>query len=584
MKHFSSIPALIASLVALPAAALAEPARLQPGESVLVSPEHLALMVRSNQLVAQDHDGTVTMTCYCGPQIPLSDVPLHVRQALIAIEDRRFLLHNGVDPYGIGRGVLKSIFGSLQGGSTITQQLCKIKVLSSVRSYFRKGLDATCAFSLETLLSKDEILEAYFNGMVFGYWRGRPIIGIEQAARFHFGKQANDLSPREGALLVAMFKSPTRYNPTTQPEAAASRAATILEAMAEEGYITRAQLRKYLTSTVRRGKLKPLEFEHRYFTDWVKRDLSRLEVNLPVGSRIILTFEATTQSLAEKSFRASLSDLGLSPTTPARFVTMKLDGRVAAMMGNWRYDVDQSNGVAGDLRQPASAFKPFIYAAALENGWKPSSKLLDGPKPGESWSVKMLDRAMGRITMSDALAYSANIATVRLLRSVGGKRVIAIARRLGITSHLRDDSALALGASEVSLLQLTAGFVPFANGGFAVTPRGYHGVTDANGNVIHWARNDRSVVLSPTTAKTMKAMLQRVVHEGTGRGAAKIKGAGGKTGTSDNNRDAWFIGFTRGQVTGVWAGVPAGETRKLPLAGHNLAGVWAKIVLAFRGK
>jgi penicillin-binding protein 1A len=555
------------------------------GDDILTDPAHLAMIVRSNQLVMRSRGEDIEAECHCGPRLErLSDIPKHVRDALIAMEDRRFRIHNGVDSFGILRAIVRKVSegGRMQGGSTLTQQLCKNTVLSSETTLVRKGLEAACALSLERAMSKDEILLAYFNGVDFGSTGGRPIVGIEQAARTILGKPAANLSLLEGAMLVGMLKSPANYHPVKKPKASRERAVVVLGAMVKEGYITEAQMKRAASAKVRVGDQGPVQFETRYFTDWVRRDLVRSGVKIAPGMRVALTYEAWTQSRAEAAFQSALKARGLRNATAARFMTMKLDGRVVAMMGGQAYRIDQSDGVDGDLRQPASTFKPFVYAAALENGMTANSRILDGAKPGERWSPAMLKRHYGMITLRDALAKSANIATVRLAEDVGSGKIVALARRLGISSNLRDDASLPLGASEVSLLQLTGAYAAFANGGVSVKPYGYLAVTDDSGRIVTWQGDHRRRALTSEVAGTMRAMLQAVVAKGTGRRASAVEGAGGKTGTSDNNRDAWFIGFTEGQVTGVWAGTRPGQSSGLPVSGEDMAGVWARIVQAFR--
>lgn len=557
---------------------------LRPGDDILGKPQHLKLLVASNQLVVEPvAGGGVQITCLCGPQISLAEIPLHVRQALIAIEDRRFADHNGFDPIGMGRGLWRGITGRrVEGGSTITQQLCKNRVLNRDRALMRKGNEVACAYNLETVMGKDEVLHAYLNGMEFGYVAGRPVIGIEQAARVHFGKRARDLNPLEGAMLAGMMKATGRFNPTTNRERSHERALTVLAAMEEVGYITAAQRQQHAKLKAGGGKVAPLVFETRYFSDWVLRDLAAQGTSLKPGMRVALTFEALTQAQTQQAFTAALKAKGVRGGDAVRFLTMKLDGRVVAMMGGWSYAEDQSDGITGDRRQPASTFKPFIYAAALEKGLTPDSPVLDRPKAGETWSKAMLARRLGRVTLAEALARSANIGTVRLLREVGFARVEDLARRVGITAPLRDDESLALGTSEVSLIQMASGFAAFANGGVRVRPHGYVAVVDASGDVVSWPRDRRQRAMAREVAAAMKRMLQQAVSKGTGQSAAVVSGAGGKTGTSNRNRDAWFVGFTSGQVTAVWAGVRARETRGLAVTGADMAGVWAKTVQSFR--
>lgn len=569
----AATPALAGDLPPLPA-----------GDGIIGHAQHLKLLVKSNQLLAESvAGGGIQHTCLCGPQVGLADIPLHVRRAFIAIEDRRFADHNGFDPIGMGRGVMRYITrGRIEGGSTITQQLCKNRVLNRDRAALRKLNEIACAASLERVMSKDEILLAYLNGMEFGYVGGRPVIGIEQAARVHFGKRARDLNPLEGAMLAGMMKATGRFNPTMNRERARERALTVLAAMEEVGYITSAQRKQYAGLKVGGGTLAPLAFETRYFTDWVLRDLGRQGIDLKPGMRVALTFEAMTQARTQQAFVSALRARRLRSGDAVRLLTMKLDGRVVAMLGGWSYAEDQSDGITGDRRQPASAFKPFIFAAALEQGFTPESRILDAPKKGERWSRAMLERRLGRVTLAEALAQSANIGTVRLLREVGYGKVVDLARRVGITAPLRDDESLALGASEVTMIQMAAGFAAFANGGLRVRPHGYVAVVDASGEVVSWPKDRRQRAMAGEVAAAMKRMLQNAVARGTGRAAAVIEGAGGKTGTSNNNRDAWFIGFTEGQVTAVWAGVRAAGRGGLAVAGADMAAVWARTVRSFR--
>ena len=553
-----------------------------------IDPSKLETLVTNNQLriKGMDQNGKPAYECLCGPHVTLSDVPSHVVNALIATEDKRFLGHNGFDPLGtiraLGSNLLNRARG--QGGSTITQQLCKNRVYSSKKSYTRKFNEIfECATRLETVMDKKEILSAYLNAVYFGEAGGNlGIYGIEQAARYFYKKSAKELGIYEGAVLVGMLKAPNLFNPVRHPKAARARALLVLNNMFEQGYLNKKGFAEAKKRTIIFGTKHYYVFDPRYFADWVLADINSKGIIVHAGARIPISIQVSTQSLAEQAFTNSMKGFDLSPNDLSGFVTMKKDGRVVAMSGGVSYSVRQYNPIWQSLRQPASAFKPIIYAAAIEKGLSPSSKIIDGPLDGERWPQKFLENHRGKIALIDALAFSRNIPAVRLYRFVGFEKTENMARRLGIVTKLRRDESLALGASEVTPLALTAAFAPFSNGGLRVTPFGFYGVVDASGDLAYWRQETLFPAIDPKVAEAVHTMLRAVVTRGTGKSADAVTGAVGKTGTNDNNRDAWFIGYTKGQITGVWAGVDKSGSSPLGLTGGDMARVWTKIVSAFR--
>jgi penicillin-binding protein 1A len=547
----------------------------------------LVTLATSNQLVLERvaDPGILRAWCYCGPSITWEQVPKHLWQALVAVEDRRFFAHRGLDPLGIARALKRNLLARqlIEGGSTITQQLCKNKILQSSKSLTRKIAEARCAVQLEGVMSKQQILLAYLNGTYFGHTdEGKPIIGVEQASRVYFGKSAMTVSLLESAILAGMQRAPNAYRPDRHHRESLRRAEVVLDSMVHEEFISEKAAKTALKSGTRPGRLTQVTFDFRYFRDWVLSDLSKAGLTLEPGTRIPLTLEVTTQGNAEKAFRTSLDKFSNRSERQAAFITMKLDGRVAALSGGWHYESRQFNNATQARRQPASAFKPFVYLAAVESGLTASSRLDDFPYAGEQWTESIVSHQNGRISMRSALAKSANIATIRLCRRIGAKKVAMAAKRLGITSTIPTGSCrIAIGECEVTPLELTGAYAALANGGSRVDPFGFWGATSPNGEVICWRRDSRKRVAQAKHVRMMKQMLRAVVTEGTGKPAIRINGAAGKTGTSNDGRDAWFVGFTRGQVTTVWIGKEKSSDKTKDLTGTDAARVWANIVGAF---
>lgn len=486
--------------------------------------------------------------------VGLNKIPDDLINALVATEDRRFFKHFGIDVIGLGRATLRNLVAGrvVEGGSTITQQLAKNLYLTPERSLNRKIQEMFLAIWLEARLTKKEILMIYLNRVYFG----AGAYGVEAAARLYFAKPITELDLAQSAMLAGMLKAPSRLAPTTNPKRAVARASVVLSNMVATGYITEAQAKK-----ARRNPAKAVASRFagsgRYFVDWV---LSELPDGLKATDRdlvVTTTLEPSVQASGEAAVAWAFRAAGKAKVGEAALVALGRDGRVRAMIGGRDYRANSYNRATRARRQPGSAFKPVVYAAALEAGLRPSSKIDDSKITIEGWTpVNYNGRYNGRMRLSDALARSVNPAVVRLQERVGRDRVIDVARRLGITSKLTPVPSLALGSAELGVMELTAAYLPFITKGLSATPYGISRVETRGGRVLY-RRGKTSFrrALEYGVANDMRRMLEGAVASGTGRRAA-LAGTkvGGKTGTSQSNRDAWFVGFTGDTVAGVWFG------------------------------
>lgn len=515
-------------------------------------------LINSNQIqFERTDDGSLEVVCRCGPKIYTTDIPITLKQAVVAIEDKRFNDHHGIDPLAWGRAIGRAITApdeNYEGASTLTQQLVKNAILYADRDPFRKRREMAIAIELEKVLSKDEILVAFLNQTIFGQTGARPIVGAEQAARHFFGRAAIELSLYESAVLAGLLKGPTIYNPNKYPERSRARAKLVLEAMLEQGFITRKEFTNALKERRRRGPRRPIKFEYRHFTDWVISEIGaeRPDIEFNEYVRIPLTLETISQAKAESSLVAATQRF--APHQEVSFVTMAYDGRVVVMVGSRDYGTRQFNLATQAKRQPASSFKAFIYLAAIEERVVRPSR----------WLTRAFARSDNEVAQS-------------LTRLVGPDKVAAVARRLGIRSPLREDQSLALGTSELSLTELTGAYAAFASRGFRATPYGYYGVVES-GYALHWPDRQRGPrVIERGPVDEMRKLLRAVVLYGTGKPAAIVPGVRGKTGTSDENRDAWFIGFNSRNVSGLWIGNPDNSPMR-GVSGSVASSVWAETV------
>lgn len=514
--------------------------------------------------------------------MPLKLLPQYVLDAVVATEDRRFYEHIGVDPAGLARATLANMrAGSfMQGGSTLTQQLAKNLYLTQERTIARKFEELLLAFWIELRLSKTDILELYLNRVYFG----AGAYGIEAAAQRYFGKSAPELSIAEAALLAGLLKAPSNYTPISNPGLARSRARVVLAKMQDAGLIDTATAEAAIAQSVRFADFRPRRqatgFE--YAIDYIYEQLPQLSGTNPAEIIVETTLDARLQEAAMAALKRRLDQAGAgAKSLQAAMVVLDMDGGVVAMIGGRSYDESQFNRATQAMRQPGSAFKPFVYLAALEAGLTPASIVDDAPIDIGGWRPKNHDdRYVGRMTLAKALAISSNTAAVRLYLETGADRVKSVAKRLGIAAKLNDDPSLALGTSEVPLLDLTNAYVHFANGGQKVRPHIIRQVRMSSGRIVFARRAPhRGVAIAEADVRAMNTMLAGVVTDGTGKRAA-LRGhaAAGKTGTTQGSRDAWFIGYTGYLTAGVWAGSDGSE--KMPgISGGTLpAEIWRDVM------
>jgi penicillin-binding protein 1A len=490
--------------------------------------------------------------------VPIAELPPHVIHAVIAIEDRRFFEHFGLDPRGLARAMLSNLRSAryAQGGSTLTQQLAKNLFLSSDRTFERKIEEVVLALWLELRLGKAGILELYLNRVYFG----AGVYGIEAAAQRYFAKSARALTVPEAAIIAGLLKAPSRLSPATRPEAAASRAILVLAAMRDIGFIDDAGYTAALQQpvTYAAGDTARAETGLEYAVDYALERLPPLVGHGHTGIVIETTIDATLQQQAQAIVAHRLATTpGTTDDTQAGVIVLDRDGGVRALVGGRAWSRSQFNRAVRARRQPGSAFKPVVYLGALEGGATPDTIVHDRPITIGGWSPRNnRDTYAGAMTLRQALAHSVNTVAVALQQDVGTKRVAVMARRLGITATLREDASLALGTSEVTLIELTGAYGVLANGGYSLTPHVIRRVRTDGGVVLHARPAPRPVaVLAPAHVARMNDMLHATLVAGSGRRAAiPLHPAGGKTGTTQDNRDAWFVGYTAHLTAGVWTG------------------------------
>jgi penicillin-binding protein 1A len=514
-----------------------------------------------------------------GAPLPLKEMPGYVPKAFIAIEDRRFYQHSGVDPYGIARALLANVMhrGVAQGGSTITQQLAKNLFLTQERTITRKLQEALLALWLERKFTKTQILELYLNRVYFG----AGAYGIEQASQHYFGKSARSITVAEAALLAGLVKSPSRLAPTRNFDGAERRAKVVLAAMAELKYISATTERAatarppHIVAQANTGSVN-------YVADWVMDALNDTLGHVDEDIVVQTTVDAALQANAEKSLDEELAQKGdKSGVAQGALVAMTPDGAVRALVGGRDYADSQFNRAVAAKRQPGSAFKPFIYLTALEHGLTPESVREDRPINVKGWQPENYGHEyFGPVTLTKALALSLNTVSVRLTLEFTPMAVIRTAYRLGIASKLEPNASIALGTSEVSMLELVGAYAPFANGGFAVIPHVIQKITAANGKLLY-ARNIQQLgrIIDARYVAMMNQMMSETLTIGTAHKAA-LPGwpAAGKTGTSQDFRDAWFIGYTGHLVTGVWLGNDDGTPTKHVTGGSLPVEIWSRFM------
>lgn len=536
-------------------------------------------------VVVQDADGRAIASYgdLYGEPVALYDLPPHVVRAVMAIEDRRFYRHWGVDPIGLARAVAVNIMSGRirQGGSTITQQLAKVAFLTAERSMGRKVREALLALKIEDKFTKDEILAFYLNRVYFG----SGAYGIEAAARRYFGRPAQNLNLYQAAMLAALLRSPSRDNPHVDRERAEARTALVLKTMVESGFVTEAQAKAALRAKT--AIVPPPEVAGpRYFTDWI---VDLLPNYVTVGHDDLIVRTTLDPGLQEKAERALAGTLakdgpGMGVTQGA-LVAMLPDGAVRALVGGADYKASQFNRAVQARRQPGSTFKLFVLLAALEGGYKPSDRFLDAPVAIGGWRPRNYgNHYFGQVTVGDAIALSLNSVAVRLTEAVGRGRVAAMAERLGISGRVGRDPSIALGTSETSLLELTGAFAVLANRGRASMPFGIVEIRTRKNQVLFKRRTTAAArLLGESVVQAAHGVLNAVTTRGTARRAGLPQPSYGKTGTGQDYRDAWFVGYTSELVAGVWFGNDDRKPMKDVTGGDLPARVWAAFMRAAGG-
>ena len=516
--------------------------------------------------------------------VPLDLIPRHVADAVIATEDRRFYQHRGIDPIGLVRAMLANARsnGLVQGGSTLTQQLAKNLYLSNARTIARKLEEVALAIWLEARLSKSDILELYLNRV----YLGGGACGVDAAARRYYGKSARNLTLPEAALLAGLLKAPSRYSPLSSPDAATARGVLVLSQMRYAGFISEAEERDAAARMpeVARTRQQLESNGAGYATDYAMDEVAALarsgNADIVVETTINPRMQKQTAKIIERTLGARGTRLEAGQ---AAAVVLAHDGAVRAIVGGSSFAETQYNRAVAARRQPGSAFKTFVYLAALQAGYTPDSIVQDLPVKVSGWAPRNVSgEYRGNMTMRNALAKSVNSVSVRLTLEVGPRRVADIARKLGIQSELRKDASIALGTSEVSLLELTGAYNVLANAGRTSTPYVIRRIYTRSGSTLYVRTPPRVAQLIPSMhVGAMNEMLNAAMLWGTGRRAA-LPGhpAAGKTGTSQGYRDAWFVGYTAYLTAGVWAGNDDGSAMNRVVGGTLPARMWREIMLA----
>ncbi len=512
-----------------------------------------------------------------GEFVHLRDMSPVLPQAVIAIEDRRFFEHGGMDVMGVLRAIWRNITsGRLrEGGSTITQQLAKIAFLTPAKSLKRKVQELFLAFRLEGEFSKDEILTLYLNRV----YLGAGAYGVDAAARRYFGKPAGKISLGQAALLAGLLKAPSRLSPARDLQAAHRRAALVLDSMAAAGFIAEADAARAKKNPAKLVKQAKSSGAARHFSDWVRSQLPAYAGRDAAALTVHTTLDPDLQAAAEAALERGLKDASKRDAGEGALVALSPEGAVLAMVGGRDYGASQFNRASQALRQPGSAFKTIVYLAGMEAGLAPDDIFDDAPIDIAGWSPRNYSgEYQGPVSLRDAFAGSINSVAVRVGQHAGIGEVAKLARRLGIDSELPPDASLSLGSGEVSLLQLTAAYAPLAGDGALALPHGIREVRNRGGDILYRREGSGGGrVISAKAAAAMRDLLTAVVSAGTGRNAAlpaEIGPAHGKTGTSQNFRDAWFIGFSGPIVAGVWLGNDDGAPMRGITGGGAPAAIW----------
>mgnify|MGYP000398645925 FL=1 len=535
----------------------------------------------STTITAENGNEVKTFGSVYSEVIRLNELPSYVPDAIISTEDRRFYAHFGFDIVAFTRAMLTNIFMGryAQGGSTITQQVAKNLFLTSQKNIKRKTQELLLAFWLEHKFSKEQILTLYLNRV----YLGAGTYGIEAASQKYFQKSSRDMNLLEAAIIAGMLKAPSRYNPIASAERAKARAKVVLQNMVNNDALTERQMKYALTLPVGEDKSYKVQGAD-YFADWIYR-----EVNDYIGERgndiyVYTTLDQKIQENTEKILREAVLAAKNRNVSEGAVVVLNKSGEVKAMVGGIDYRKSQFNRAVTALRQPGSAFKPFVYLTALQNGWKREDRIDDVPLSIGKWKPENYDKKYhGSVTLEEALMKSLNLATVNLSESLSRKDIIRTAKKMGISTPVENTPSLALGTFEVKVIDMAAAYSAIANGGYATWPHAIKEVYTRDGYQLYQREADtENRILDAGAVKDLTKMLEKVISQGTGR-RAKIPGfAAGKTGTTQDYRDAWFVGFTDEYVIAVWVGNDDNSPMKGVTGGTLPAEIWRKIALSVR--
>lgn len=515
-----------------------------------------------------------------GNKITVDDVPQHLIDAVLAIEDRRFYYHFGIDPIGFARAMFVNVREQrfAQGGSTITQQLAKNLFLSRERTIKRKIQEAMLAVWLEYELTKDEILSAYLNRV----YLGGGTYGVDAASQLYFKKPVTDITLREAATLAGLLKAPSRYSPLKNPTLSKKRTDVVIAAMDDAGYINAGQ-KSASNNALPTPPRKPSGEAERYYADWIVDEVNDL-IGTPNTDIIVeTTMNPEIQTIAEDALASKIREVGEEKNiAQGAVVVMRPNGAVVALVGGKDYAESQFNRATQARRQPGSSFKPIVYLTALENGWRPADLIMDEPITRGRYRPKNFgNKYYGEVTLIEAITLSLNTVAYQLIKELGPAAVVDTARRLGIESELNPDLSLALGTNIISPLELTGAYASIANGGVMVKPYGITKITTKDDDILLYERTDNKKsgrAVSPGAVGDLITMMESVIQNGTGRGANFGGRASGKTGTSQDSRDAWFIGFTDRLVTSVWLGNDDNSPMKRVTGGSYPAQIWRTVM------
>ena len=528
-------------------------------------------------LLARDGSTLARFGTHWGEFVAVHEISPLLTQAVVAIEDRRFYEHGGMDAMGILRALWRNMTsGRLrEGGSTITQQLAKIAFLTPAKSLERKIQELFLAFRLEREFSKDEILTLYLNRV----YLGAGSYGVDAAATRYFGKSARHVNLAEAAVLAGLLKAPSRLSPARDLAAAQRRAALVLDSMVAAGFIAAADAARAKSTPASLIKQKKPSGAARYFNDWVREQVPAYAGRKAPALTVHTTLDLAMQRAAEEAVTRGLKDASNRAVGQGALVALAPDGAVLAMVGGRDYGKSQFNRASQALRQPGSAFKTIVYLAGMEAGLTPDDVFEDAPIEIAGWAPRNYNGTyQGPVSLRDAFAASINSVAVRVGQKAGINSVANLAHRLGIQSDLPRDASLSLGSGDLSLIELTAAYAPLVGTGRLAIPHGIREVRNRGGKILYTrSGSGAGRVIEPQIATAMRELLAAVITGGTGRGAAlppELGPAYGKTGTSQNFRDAWFVGFAGDMVVGVWLGNDDGKPMRGVTGGSAAAAIW----------